>query len=32
MSFTIHTDDNCIFCKIIAGKIPSFKLIDTEKV
>lgn len=29
---SIHTDDNCIFCKIIAGKIPSFKLIDTDKV
>jgi len=25
------TDDNCLFCKIIAGKIPSFKLLDTDK-
>ncbi|GAA6015500.1 hypothetical protein JCM11491_004373 [Sporobolomyces phaffii] len=24
------TDDSCIFCKIIAGKIPSFKLIETD--
>ncbi|KWU43480.1 RmlC-like cupin [Rhodotorula sp. JG-1b] len=25
-----HKDDNCIFCKIIAGDIPSFKLIETD--
>jgi len=27
-----RSDANCIFCKIIAGQIPSFKLIDTDKV
>ncbi|KAM0751045.1 HIT-like protein [Meredithblackwellia eburnea MCA 4105] len=26
-----HTDPNCIFCKIIAGQIPSFKLVETDK-
>lgn len=26
-----HVDDNCLFCKIIAGKIPSFKLVETTK-
>lgn len=25
------TDENCIFCKIIAGKIPSRKFLETEK-
>ncbi|EPQ26226.1 uncharacterized protein PFL1_06161 [Pseudozyma flocculosa PF-1] len=25
------TDANCIFCKIIAGQIPSMKLVDTPK-
>lgn len=25
------TDANCIFCKIIEGKIPSKKLLETEK-
>ncbi|SDA01415.1 BZ3500_MvSof-1268-A1-R1_Chr10-1g02643 [Microbotryum saponariae] len=25
------TDPNCIFCKIVKGKIPSFKLIDTDR-
>ncbi|WFD48078.1 bis(5'-nucleosyl)-tetraphosphatase (asymmetrical) [Malassezia furfur] len=25
------TDENCIFCKIIAGKIPSRKFIETDK-
>ncbi|WFD32440.1 bis(5'-nucleosyl)-tetraphosphatase (asymmetrical) [Malassezia sp. CBS 17886] len=25
------TDENCIFCKIIAGKIPSMKLAETDK-
>lgn len=25
------TDANCIFCKIIAGQIPSLKLYDSEK-
>ncbi len=24
------TDDNCIFCKIVAGKIPCFKLYETN--
>ncbi|MGE0734543.1 MAG: HIT family protein [Alphaproteobacteria bacterium] len=24
----MRTDDNCIFCKIVAGKIPCFKLWD----
>ncbi|KIO33981.1 hypothetical protein M407DRAFT_166191 [Tulasnella calospora MUT 4182] len=24
------TDENCLFCKIIAGQIPSVKLIETE--
>merc|ERR1711939_1266782 len=26
-----HLTDDCIFCKIIRGQIPSFKLVDTEK-
>ncbi|KDN46990.1 HIT-like protein [Tilletiaria anomala UBC 951] len=26
-----HTDENCLFCKIIAGKIPSMKLSETDK-
>ncbi|GAA5914831.1 adenosine 5'-monophosphoramidase [Sporobolomyces salmoneus] len=30
MSAPHKVDDDCIFCKIIAGKIPSFKLIDTD--
>ncbi|RPA84470.1 HIT domain protein [Ascobolus immersus RN42] len=25
-----HSDDDCIFCKIIAGKIPSFKIAETD--
>jgi diadenosine tetraphosphate (Ap4A) HIT family hydrolase len=29
--FKMATDANCIFCKIIAGKIPSMKLYETEK-
>lgn len=28
----IKTDANCIFCKIIAGQIPSMKLIETDRV
>ena len=24
----MRTDDNCIFCKIVAGKIPCFKLFE----
>ena len=26
------SDDSCIFCKIIKGDIPSFKLFDSDKV
>lgn len=26
----MNTDPNCIFCKIIAGEIPSFKLFEDE--
>ena len=26
------TDDNCVFCKIIAGKIPSKKVHEDELV
>ncbi|KAF9166720.1 Adenosine 5'-monophosphoramidase [Actinomortierella ambigua] len=26
-----HHDDNCLFCKIIQGKIPSYSLVETEK-
>jgi histidine triad (HIT) family protein len=25
------TDANCIFCKIVAGQIPSFKLLDDDQ-
>lgn len=25
-----HLNDNCLFCKIIKGEIPSFKLVETE--
>ncbi|KAI0737974.1 HIT-like protein [Daedaleopsis nitida] len=25
-----HLDDNCIFCKIIKGQIPSFKVLETN--
>ena len=24
----MHTDPNCVFCKIVAGQIPSFKLTE----
>jgi len=27
----MSTDPNCIFCKIIAGTIPSYKVLDTAK-
>ena len=27
---THPTDANCIFCKIVAGQIPSFKLVEDE--
>ncbi|GAA5980094.1 hypothetical protein JCM5350_001761 [Sporobolomyces pararoseus] len=31
MSTVPHkVDEDCIFCKIISGKIPSFKLIDSD--
>lgn len=26
------TDDNCIFCKIIAGKIPSRKVYEDDEI
>ncbi len=26
------TDPNCIFCKIVAGEIPSFKLFEDDRV
>ena len=29
---TMHTDPNCIFCKIVAGKIPSKKVYEDEEV
>jgi histidine triad (HIT) family protein len=33
MSQTSHThDDNCIFCKIAAGKIPSNKVYEDEDI
>jgi histidine triad (HIT) family protein len=28
----MRTDPDCIFCKIIAGDIPSLKLLETDKV
>ncbi|KAI9313461.1 HIT-like domain-containing protein [Dichotomocladium elegans] len=31
MSSHAHLSDDCIFCKIIRGEIPSYKLIETEK-
>ncbi|TFK33365.1 HIT-like domain-containing protein [Crucibulum laeve] len=30
MSSLAHKDDKCIFCAIIEGKIPSFKVLETE--
>jgi histidine triad (HIT) family protein len=27
-----HSDENCIFCKIIAGKIPSKKVYEDEEI
>jgi histidine triad (HIT) family protein len=32
MSETLHSDPNCIFCKIIAGKIPSKKVYEDEEI
>ncbi|KAI8143787.1 HIT-like domain-containing protein [Fennellomyces sp. T-0311] len=31
MSTHQHLADDCIFCKIIKGQIPSYKLIETDK-
>ncbi|KAI8875978.1 HIT-like protein [Backusella circina FSU 941] len=31
MSSHDHLSSDCIFCKIIKGDIPSFKLVETEK-
>ncbi|CDH58902.1 hit family protein 1 [Lichtheimia corymbifera JMRC:FSU:9682] len=31
MSTHSHLSDDCIFCKIIRGQIPSFKLVETDK-
>ena len=28
----MHTDPNCIFCKIVAGKIPSKKVYEDEEI
>ena len=27
-----HLDDNCIFCKIVRGEIPSFKVFEDDQV
>jgi histidine triad (HIT) family protein len=27
---TVPTDANCVFCKIVAGQLPSFKLLEDE--
>jgi histidine triad (HIT) family protein len=32
MSETLHSDPSCIFCKIIAGKIPSKKVYEDEEI
>jgi histidine triad (HIT) family protein len=29
---SIHTDDDCIFCKIAAGKIPSRKVYEDDEI
>lgn len=31
MAQPIHTEPSCIFCKIIAGTIPSIKILETER-
>ncbi|CAO3587903.1 unnamed protein product [Absidia cylindrospora] len=31
MSTHSHLTDDCIFCKIIRGEVPSFKLVETDK-
>ena len=28
----MHTDSNCIFCKIVAGQIPSKKVYEDEEI
>jgi histidine triad (HIT) family protein len=28
----MNTDPDCIFCKIVAGAIPSLKLLETDKI
>lgn len=32
MSATLHTEPDCIFCKIVAGQIPARKLYEDEHV
>lgn len=32
MSDVTHSDPNCIFCKIIAGQIPSKKVYEDEEI
>lgn len=32
MSHVKHSDPNCIFCKIIAGQIPSKKVYEDEEI
>ena len=32
MSQTVHTDPDCIFCKIIAGRIPSSKVFEDDEL
>ena len=31
-SLTMHHDENCLFCKIIAGKIPSRKVYEDDDI
>jgi histidine triad (HIT) family protein len=31
MNDKILKDENCIFCKIVAGEIPSYKIFENEK-
>ena len=32
MTATVHTDPHCIFCKIIAGQIPSHKVYEDDEI
>lgn len=32
MSQSVHTDPDCIFCKIIAGRIPSSKVYEDDEL